>query len=226
MTVKKDNEKIQDKKIVTNEKKTEITTDNKVEQTNIQQQITPELMAQMFAIFTQMQQQEKEIIESREENIKNSTDKFTKSMLTKIENEEVVVRSVLPNRIYISPRTQIKYRWDSKGDVETMPIKELLTMENTSKRFLHTPWLIVEDDRVAQAFGLDELYSLIEKVEDIDTLISLTPREIQNIFNKLPIQYKKDFTNQIYIKVKTRELKDLSIIDSLNEILGVDLNNM
>jgi hypothetical protein len=189
-------------------------------------QITPELMAQMFAMFQQMQNQQATQVEEKkvENKVVDKNKKYTKSMLIDIENEMVTIRSVIRNVVFLSPKTQIKYNWLEKGDVESMPIKEILNMENNSKRFLHTPWLVIEDERVIQALGLSELYELIEKVEDVDTLINLEPKEIRRVFDKLPIEYRKNFTNQIIIKVATRELKDLEVIDTLSDILNVDLN--
>lgn len=189
---------------------------------------TPEQMQQMFMMFQQMQQMSNQVQQStsvdKAVDIKvDRNTKFTKSMLSKIEDEEVVVRSVVNNRIFISPRTSIKYRWESKGDVETLKIKEILTMENTSKRFLHTPWLIVEDDRVAEALGLKEMYDMIAKIEDIDTLIILGDEEIKNIFNKLPSEYKRNFTSQIIMMVRSRQVSDLKTIDALNDVLGINL---
>ena len=50
--------------------------------------------------------------------------------------------------------------------------------------------------------------------------------EIDRIFNKLPKEYKDNFKDEIYVKVKTRELKDLEIIDALSKILDIDLRNI
>ena len=86
--------------------------------------------------------------------------------------------------------------------------------------------VVIEDERVVQALRLTELYDLIDKVDDVDKLLELSTDEIDRIFNKLPKEYKDNFKDEIYVKVKTRELKDLEIIDALSKILDIDLRNI
>lgn len=203
------------------------------QESNSNDLFTPENMAKMFAMFKQMQEmdkqqnvKEKNTIVSKEIENTDKKVKFTKAMLAKISDEEVVAKSTVDNLTFISPRTKIEYSWLSKGDVETLPISEILAMENKSKRFLHTPWLIIEDERVIEALNLQRTYDLIKKVEDIDELILLSKDEIEKIFNELPQQYQYNFRNEIYKKVKTRELNNLSTIDVLSEVLHIDLKNI
>lgn len=189
----------------------------------------PENMAKMYAIFKQFQQMEQEgqvkQEEIKEEKKYKKSDKFTKVMLTKIGDETVTVKSAVDNVIFKSPKTQMKYTWISKGNVEVLTISEILAMENTSERFLHTPWLIIEDERVVQALGLEKLYSAIEKVEDIESLINMSSDEIRNIFESLPNNYKSNFRDEVYMKVKNKELRDIVIIDTLSDILGIKLRD-
>lgn len=201
-------------------KKTEIK-----EESNSNDLFSPENMAKMFAMFKQMEEMNKKEDKITESN-KNTNVKFTKSMLAKIGDEEIIARSTVDNLVFTSPRTKIEYNWLNKGDVEPIAISELLAMENRSQRFLHTPWLIIEDDRVIQALNLERTYDLIKKVEDINELITLSKDEIEKIFKELPKQYQNNFRNEIYKKVKTRELNNLNTIDDLGEILHIDLKNI
>lgn len=215
-TSKVDNEVKKEKKVTTRKKE-----DNDF--------FNPENMAKMYAMFKQFQQMEQEH-EDKKDEVKEKKehkkgDKFTKVMLTKIGDEVVTVKSAVDNVIFKSPKTQMKYTWISKGNVEVLTISEILAMENTSGRFLHTPWLIVEDERVVQALGLEKLYNTIKKVEDIDSLIDMTSNEIKDIFESLPNNYKSNFRDEVYIKVKNKELRDVVIIDTLSDILGIKLRD-
>ena len=136
------------------------------------------------------------------------------------------IRSTVDNVNFLSPKTQTRYKWLQKGDVEALTISEILAMENVSRRFLHTPWLIVEDKRVIEALDLQRTYELIKKVENVDELVKLNKNEIATIFEELPKQYQNNFRNEIYKKVKSRELNNLSVIDNLGEILHIDLKNI
>lgn len=210
--------------------KKETTKQNKEDNNTSQNDLfTPENMAKMFAVFKQFQ--EMESVAKSEEKVKvkkeiKKPSKFTKAMLAGITDEVVTVKSAVDNVTFVSPKTKIEYNWLIKGDVEPLPVGEILSMENASKRFLHTPWLVVEDDRVIEALGLNRTYDLIRKVENIDELITLNKDEISKIFNELPPQYKNNFRNEIFKKVKTRELNNLSTIDDLSEILHIDLKSI
>ena len=205
------------------------------EQPQVQPQMTMEQMQQMMMnmmqMMSSMQQNQmlqtatKEPISEEDTKISKSK-KWTKSDLSEIEDEKIVVKSVVNNVGYISKKTGIQYNWAEKGDAEVMSIKDILAMETKSKRFLRTPWLVVEDKRIIEALKLEELYKLIERVEDVDSLIDMGEEEIERVFEKLPNEYKKSFKNEIYSKVKSRELKDITVIESLSKILDIDLKDI
>lgn len=217
-----------EEKVESTIKEKEVKMENKTESNDM---FTPENMAKMFAVFEQFQQMKNSNQASEEKNVikdkkVNNNSKFTKAMLANINDEVVVVKSAVDNVTFLSPKTKIEYNWLTKGDVEPLPISEIIAMENASKRFLHTPWLVVEDDRVIEALGLKRTYDLIKQVENVDELITLNKDDISRIFNELPSQYKNNFRNEIFKKVKTRELNNLSTIDDLSEILHIDLKNI
>lgn len=225
-TVKKETKK----KATTKKKKVEEKV-QEVEQ-QLQPQMTMEQMQQMMMSMMQIvsniqQQTQSEVKVSNVKEVKKTETKekkrWTKSDLSAIEDEKIAVRSVINNVGFISRKTGIQYSWAEKGDVETMTVKDILAMETRSKRYLRTPWLVIGDERLIEALRLGELYGLIEKVSDVDNLIDLGIEEIRRVFEKLPNEYKKSFRNEIYVKVKTHELKDVTIISALSEILDIDL---
>lgn len=210
--------------------KTKPTKEVKQESTNSNDIFSPENMAKMFAMFKQfenMEKEQKKDVEEIQEKKETPMDtKFSKVMLSKISDEIVTVKSAVDNVNFLSPKTQTRYKWLQKGDVEALSVSEILAMENVSRRFLHTPWLIIEDERIIQALDLQRTYDLIKKVENVDELVKLNKNEIEKIFNELPSQYQNNFRNEIYKKIKTRELNNLSVIDDLGEILHIDLKNI
>lgn len=188
-----------------------------------------QMMMNMMQMMSTMQQNQmvqtstvnEPIVEKTKTVVENK--KWTKSDLSTIEDEKVMVRSVVNNVGFISNKSGIQYAWKDKGDVETMTVKDLLAMETKSKRYLRTPWLVVDDERIIEALKLKELYGLIDKVNDVDSLIDMGVDEIKRVFEKLPNEYKKNFRDEIYVKVRTHELKDITVINALSEILNVDL---
>ena len=184
--------------------------------------ISPALMEQMFKIFQQMQSiNNTETINN--EVIEEKPKKITKSYLRKIKDKEIVVRSVAGVVSFKSPKTNILYKWTEIGDEEVLTVDEILTMDSTSRRFLNTPWLVIDDKEVIEGLGLSNLYKTIEKVEDVDNLLLLEIDEIEEIINKAPYEYKKTLSGVIFEKVNNKELRDMVVIKELERILGTTL---
>lgn len=184
--------------------------------------IPPELMNQMFAMFQEMQNKNKvnnEVINKVDEK----PSKITKSYLRAIKDREVVVKSVVGVVSFKSPKTNTLYKWMEIGDEEVLTIDEILTMDSTSRRFLNTPWLVIEDDEVIEGLGLTNLYKLIEKIEDVDSLLDMNIEEIEEIINKAPFEYQKTLASVIFAKVNNNEIRDIVLIKKLEEILGTTL---
>ena len=184
--------------------------------------ISPALMEQMFKIFQQMQSINNTETVSNEV-IEEKPKKITKSDLRKIKDTEIVVRSVAGVVSFKSPKTNILYKWTEIGDEEVLTVDEILTMDSTSRRFLNTPWLVIDDKEVIEGLGLSNLYETIEKVEDVDNLLSLEIDEIEEVINKAPYEYKKTLAGVIFEKVNNKELRDMVVIKELERILGTTL---
>ena len=121
--------------------------------------------------------------------------KATKATLFQDRNRQVIVRSCVDGRvIYKSKRSGMTWKWLEKGAYEVLTVEELLNMESQSHKFLHSPWLMVDDEDIIEAFNLAELYDLVAKVEDIDSFINMSLDEQKQIYNKLP----KASQNQVY----------------------------
>lgn len=180
--------------------------------------IPQELLAQIIAMAKESMSSEKAV----EPVIKKSEkpEKITKAYLNKIKEKEVVVKSVNGNVTFKSPKTNIMYQWLENGDEEVLTISEILAMESSSKRFLHTPWLIVEDDDVVEALALGRLYHVINKIENIEELLDMEIYEIENLIKEVPKEFKNSLSSNILIKVQSGELRDYILIQELERILG------
>lgn len=216
-------------------KKVEEVKQEVVQQT--QPQMTMEQMQQMMMNMMQMmnamqQNQimqtvvEQPVVEEIKKEEKVNKKKWSKIDLYDIADEKILVTSVSENIVYHAKKSGIVYRWPHIGDSEIFTVSELINMDNTSKRFLRTPWLKVSDERIIEALGLGELYELLEKVEDIDMLISMSTPEIERVFERLPKEYKEDFRDNVVKKIRNKELRDLAVIEVLSDVLDTDLKNI
>ena len=179
--------------------------------------MTPEMM-QMFMKFMESQQKTEVMTTSVTEE---KPIKWNKSMLNKIKDEIVDVRSVMDGKvIYVSPKTHIKYKWLEKGDIEQLTIEEILAMD-TKKMFLRTPLLVVEDERVIEGLGLKGINKLVDKVEDIDQLVEMDLDDMEKTINELPFDYKRNLRDEISKKIENSEIRDYVVVQTLKRIFEI-----
>ena len=220
------------KKVTTATKKKTTTTKAKVETKEKEPvlatdmaQVSPELMQQMFNQFLQMQSglATSTIANENTKSIEEKPKKITKSYLRTIKDREVTVRSVFGTVVFKSPKTKISYKWTEIGDEEILTVEEILAMDSHSKRFLNTPWLIIEDEEVVEGLGLTNLYNIINKIENIEELLDMDIYEIEQLVDKAPYEYKKTLAGVIFQKVNDGEIRDIVLIKEFERILGTTL---
>ena len=150
--------------------------------------------------------------------------KVTKATLFQDRNRQVIVRSCVDGRvIYKSKRSGMTWKWLKKGAYEVLTVEELLNMESQSHKFLHSPWLMVDDEDIIEAFNLAELYDLVAKVEDIDSFINMSLDEQKQIYNKLPKASQNQVYNHICFKVDSGEIDSRAKIRELEDLVGREL---
>lgn len=160
----------------------------------------------------------------KQQEVAPTKPKATKASLYQDRTREIPVRSCINGRvIYKSKKTGVTYKWLEKGTYEILAIDELLNMESQSQKFLHSPWLMVDDTEVIEAFNLQGLYDLVAKVEDIDSFVDMSLGEQQKIYNKLPKTLQNQVYNHIYNKVETGEIDSKSKIRELEELVQMEL---
>lgn len=175
--------------------------------------IPPEMFA-MFMKFMEAQQK----TEVQATAVEEKATKWNKTMLNKIKEEVVEVRSVVDARVvYVSPKTHIKYKWLEKGDTESLTIEEVLAMDS-KKLFLRSPLLVVEDDRVVEGLGLKGVNKLVDKVEDIDRLVEMDLEDMENTINELPFEYKRNLRDEVNKKIENSEIRDYVVVQTLKRI--------
>lgn len=220
---KKTTKKTTTKKATTTKKST------KKEEAKIEQpQVDMNAMFQMFAQFMNQMQQNVIVEEKKAEVVKNKkvreVNKKTKSYLRKERGEEdVLVRSVAGTVCFKSPKTGVTYNWLEQGDEEWLTIDEILQMETASKKFLHSPWLIVDDEEVNAILGISGIVESTDRLADIDEILEdLTIGEIEKLLNESTEDYKNTFAGIVMNKIKEEELRDSVLIRELGRILKVD----
>ena len=162
--------------------------------------------------------------EQPKQEVAQPKQKVTKATLFQDRNRQVIVRSCVDGRvIYKSKRSGMTWKGLEKGAYEVLTVEELLNMESQSHKFLHSPWLMVDDEDIIEAFNLAELYDLVAKVEDIDSFINMSLDEQKQIYNKLPKASQNQVYNHICFKVDSGEIDSRAKIRELEDLVGREL---
>ena len=174
----------------------------------------------------QMEELQKQLgnsTELKKEEIKLTSDeKWTKAKLYSIKDELVEVRNVIDSEVgYLSPKTKVFYSWLEKGDKEVLTIEEVLSM-NTKRKFLQTPWLVVEDDRVNEALGLTKIVEIAEKIEDINSLVEMELNDLEDLISNLSKEQTLYLRDEINKKIENNEIRDYVTVVTLKKILNLD----
>ncbi len=201
-----------------------------VEQPQVQEQPNMEQMFQMFQMFmNQMQQGQPQETTTKTKAKKQGkrASKLNKSTLRRERgDEDVLVRSVSGCVCFKSPKTGVTYNFLEKGDEEYLTIDEILQMDTASKKYLHTPWLIVEDDEVNEVLGLKEISETVgELADNLDEVLEeYNIKDIEDLVSKIPDDYKKTFAGIVLEKINNNELRDGLVISELGRMLGMDFS--
>ena len=222
-TAKKTNTKAK----TTTKKKEEVIT----EQPQVQAQPSMEQMFQMFQMFMnqQVQQQQPQSKSVGEKKIvnKRTSGKLNKSTLRRERgDEDVLVRSVAGCVCFKSPKTGVTYNFLEKGDEEWLTVDEVLQMETANRKFLHTPWLVVEDDEVNEVLGLKEISETVSELTDnLDEILEeYDIKDIEDLVSRVPEDYKKTFAGVVLEKINNKELRDGVVISEIGRMLNIDFS--
>ena len=200
------------------------------EQPQVQAQPSMEQMFQMFQMFMnqqiQQQPQSKSVEEKKTVN-KRTNGKLNKSTLRRERgDEDVLVRSVAGCVCFKSPKTGVTYNFLEKGDEEWLTVDEVLQMETANRKFLHTPWLVVEDDEVNEVLGLKEMSETVSELTDnLDEILEeYDIKDIEDLVSRVPEDYKKTFAGVVLEKINNKELRDGVVISELGRMLNIDFS--
>ena len=105
-----------------------------------------------------------------------------------------------------------------------MSIDEVLQMETASRKYLHTPWLAVEDDEVNEVLGLKEVAETIDELTtNLDEVLEeYDIKDIEDLVSRVPEDYKKTLAGVVLEKINNKELRDGVVISELGRMLDVD----
>lgn len=127
--------------------------------------------------------------------------------------------------IWVSPKTNLLYRWYEFGDEKQLPYSEIEYMFSVNRDFVNKPYFIFEDERVVEKLRLVETYSKVAELSKIDSINHNDVDAINRILDKA-ISY--NMQEVLLAKLKDMRqngnLTNINILNAIENKLGVDLS--
>lgn len=169
-----------------------------------------------------------EKVEAVEEKVVETVEevKPTRQKKAQIDRDELVAcRNVTGGRLtYISKKTGLETVWTEHDDVEFIDVGELLTMKSSQPKFLKHPWIVVDDEEVAEYLGLKQLYKDMADTEDLDAFFEMSTQKMSEVLDKVPQGTKDAIGVLARQKIEEETLYDNRKIRLLEDKLKIDLS--
>ncbi|AZV43720.1 hypothetical protein BAOM_3111 [Peribacillus asahii] len=126
--------------------------------------------------------------------------------------------------VYVSKKTGLETIWSEYDAEEMLTVGELLTMKASQPKFLKEPWLIIDDEDVAEHLGLTKMYEDLVEIEDLDEFFESPVSEMEQVLTKLPKGLKETVSIRARKKIEDETLYDTRKIRLLEDKLKIDLS--
>ena len=125
--------------------------------------------------------------------------------------------------IYRSKRTGEVYEWDSFGDEQELELKELKQAKNSYKKFFINNWFMFDEDWIIDYLGLKQYYKHAIRLEDFDKIFTQKPAAIKKTISDMSKGQQKSLAYRASELIRDHKIDSLSVIDALEESLGMQL---
>lgn len=204
-----------------------------IEQPTVEQpqmQFSPEMFA-MFQQFMAMQQAQMQPVteptETRVRKTSGKTKAVTKAQLRrKYANTDVYLAHVVPGSSTYTSRTGYTYTWEYIGDIQAVPVADVLNMPDV---WLHSPWLAIDEeendeeliDDLVTCLRLESIYEHLYILSDVENNINeVDLTKVKEVLAKTKDStLVKDMKTIVQDKITKGELTNFHMITDFEKIL-------
>lgn len=127
--------------------------------------------------------------------------------------------------VYNSDTSRRRWRFDSFGQMETIPYGELVTMQNRFPAYFRDGLIIILDKQVQEEFKLTEKYKNIITPKNLEEVFTKTYEELEVLVKNLPEGMKTTFVNKAQELYDTNKLDSLRVLQLIENEFGFSLSD-
>ena len=127
--------------------------------------------------------------------------------------------------VYVNPRTQERFAWDSFGDEVEMELRELRNAKGSQKAFFENNWFMFDDEYswIIPYLGVTKYYDNALSIDEIEKIFTKAPATIRRICDELNEGQRESVVHMARAKYALGEIDSLKTIGALEEGLGINL---
>lgn len=115
--------------------------------------------------------------------------------------------------------------WNSIGDVQYLPYRELISIRSSQRRFFEDNWIFIPDEEVLKKLGIERYYVNSIKSGNIEDVFKMNPDKIREFVPKLPNGTKESLATCAKQKIRSGELDSIGVLKALEDTLNVELTD-
>ena len=164
--------------------------------------------------------------ESKTKVSESETKAETKPKKKVFQNDDMIpCLSIMEGKlVLVGARTGDVYRWLNIGDVVEVAYNDLVADVRSHGSHTHAPWIIIQDaDFLAQHPEIDDLYSGLYTVEDIEKVLSMPANQMKSYIEQMPVGAQDSLKNIAIARIESGEFDSIQRIKALDEFFGTNL---
>ncbi len=125
--------------------------------------------------------------------------------------------------IYVSSQTGYTFEWETVGEIQQMPVEELINMRNSQVAFYKNNWIEFDKDigeELKRFLHVENHYKDSVRFEDIADLFKQSPDVIAEKISNMPNSAQDNLACMAVEMIENRELDSLKVIDAIEAGLG------
>ena len=175
---------------------------------------------------TKTSQSSKTTSTKKETSVLSKKDEVKRELLPKDvdDSQYITVRNGFQGQlVYKSRKTGELYIWSEFGDEQEIELRELKNAKNSSKDFFVNNWFMFNDSWVVDYLGVRQYYKNAITIDEFDSLFSLPASELKKALLEMTDGQKKSVAYRATELITDKKIDSISTIDTLEEVLNVEL---